>query len=151
MGPLQQKCTFWVTWLLSNWQQQILLFYCLVLYDVDFLYRDLNNKYDVNSLDFNDESRHEQLQKPNQELLLDLILNLKTSSKLTTNYWMIYHLRKLDEIEPYWIKIPLNRNDRPRLIGTVYPFFNISCAIEYPDLPINLGRSKQANRKWKII
>ena len=39
----------------------------------------------VNSLDFNDESRHEQLQNPNQKLLLELILNLKTSSKLT-NY-----------------------------------------------------------------
>ena len=33
----------------------------------------------VNSLDFNDESRHEQLQKLNQELLLELILDLKVA------------------------------------------------------------------------
>ena len=40
-------------------------------------------KQGVNLLDFNDGSHHEQFQSHNQELPLGVILNLKTSSKLT--------------------------------------------------------------------
>ena len=48
----------------------------------------------MNSLDFNDESGHEQLQKLNQELLLELILDAlrQSSSKLTNDLFIDFPL-----------------------------------------------------------
>ena len=74
------------------------MYYYLKILFKSFLYHMVS----VNSLDFNDDSRHEQLQNLNQKLLLELVLNLNTSSELTNYLFNDFTtLRKLDEIEAY--------------------------------------------------